>query len=53
MECPMCGGTGRVLVRYPGGEEWMACLECLEREAEEEWEEEDEVERLFESGELF
>ncbi len=26
MVCPMCGGTGRVLVRYPGGEEWMACL---------------------------
>ncbi|MGC8876508.1 hypothetical protein [Thermus sp.] len=54
MECPMCGGAGRILVRLPGGEEVeAACLECLDREAEEAWEEEDEVERLWETGELF
>ncbi|MGC8905716.1 hypothetical protein [Thermus sp.] len=53
MDCPMCGGAGRILVRLPGGEEVeTACLECLEQEAEE-WEDEDEVERLFETGELF
>ncbi|MGC8968006.1 MAG: hypothetical protein ACP5JV_06760 [Thermus sp.] len=52
--CPMCGGTGRILVRLPGGDEVeTACLECLEREVEEAWEDEDEVERLFETGELF
>jgi hypothetical protein len=54
MECPMCGGKGSIVIRLPGGEEVeAACLECLDREAEEAWEEEDEVERLWETGELF
>ena len=54
MACPMCGGRGIVTVRLPDGREVeTACLECLDREAEEAWEDEDEVERLFENGELF
>ncbi len=38
---------------YPRGRSGWPASECLEREAEEAWEEEDEVERLLESGELF
>ena len=43
MACPMCGGTGRITIRLPDGRELeTACLECLEREAEDFEEEEDE-----------
>ena len=35
MECFMCGGTGRITVSLPDGRELeTACLECLDREAE-------------------
>jgi len=52
--CPMCGGTRRIVIPLPDGCELETyCLECLDREAEEAWEDEDEVERLFENGELF
>lgn len=41
--CPMCGGTGLIRIRLPGGEELETyCLECLDREAEDFEEEEDE-----------
>ena len=35
MECFMCGGTGRITISLPDGRELeTACLECLDREAE-------------------
>ncbi len=40
--CPMCGGTRRITIRLPDGRELeTACLECLDREAED-FEEDDE-----------
>ncbi|BCP67654.1 hypothetical protein [Thermus thermophilus] len=42
MACPMCGGTGRIVIPLPDGRELETyCLECLDREAED-FEEEDE-----------
>ncbi len=46
MACSMCGGAGRVTIRFPDGREWQTvCLACEEEEMSwEEWWEREELE---------